>query len=156
MANKLNDKQRKAIQGIAAGMTHDEAAIHAGYSGKRSVQKMMSYDVTKRYLAELRAKSEKKAEKRIDGHILTKEERKAWLTRAITTPIGEIDSTSDLCIEDTQRENQQIFKKVNPLAALTELNKMDGGHTPQEVNMNFAEKFFTGLDSKQGLHNDTK
>jgi phage terminase small subunit len=136
MANKLNDKQRKAIQCVAAGMNHEEAAKESGYSSKQSVQKMLSHVVAKRYLKELREKAEKKAEVATVGHVLSIAERKVMLT----------DIANYNKRDDPNASRQSI----------AELNKMDGAYTPQEVNMNFAEKFFTGLDSKQGLHNDTK
>lgn len=33
--------------------------------------------------------------------VLTKQERMEWLSRVVTTPIGEIDNTSELCQESS-------------------------------------------------------
>lgn len=112
--SELNTKQRLAIQGVASGLSYEDAAKAAGYASKQSVHRMMTNDDAQDYLKELTDKAEKKAEKVIVGHILTIEERKAMLTR--------ISSTNE--DEDPNASRQ----------AIAELNKMDGAYSPEKVD----------------------
>ena len=145
---ELSAQQKRFCEGYASGRPAGRAYEEAGYKSKGAISDqnasrlLSTNDKVKDYIAELQDSAK-------TSTIMTITERQEWLTRAITTPIGEVDATSNLCIEDTQREGHQTFKKVNPLAALSELNKMDGAYSPDKVD--HTHSFFDNIPSDNGL-----
>jgi hypothetical protein len=77
--------------------------------------------------------------------VLTKQERMEWLSRVVTTPIGEIDNTSELCQESSIDENGMKFKMPSKIAAIAELNKMDGAYAPEKMEVDAGENFMSLL-----------
>ena len=76
--------------------------------------------------------------------VLTKQER---LSRVVTTPIGDIDNTSELCQESSIDENGMKFKMPSKIAAIAELNKMDGAYAPEKMKVDAGENFMILLAS---------
>ena len=79
--------------------------------------------------------------------VLTRQQRMEWLSRVVTTPIGNVDSASDLCQEVSMDETGAKFKMPSKIAAIAELNKMDGAYTPQKMEVDAGEKFMAILSS---------
>ena len=79
--------------------------------------------------------------------VLTRQQRMEWLSRVVTTPIGNVDSASDLCQEVSMDETGAKFKMPSKIAAIAELNKMDGAYTPQKKEVDAGEKFMAILSS---------
>ena len=79
--------------------------------------------------------------------VLTRQQRMEWLSRVVTTPIGNVDSASDLCQEVSMDETGAKFKMPSKIAAIAELNKMDGAYTPQKMEVDAGENFITLLSS---------
>lgn len=79
--------------------------------------------------------------------VLTKQQRMEWLSRVVRTPIGDIDNTSDLCQESSIDENGMKFKMPSKIAAIQELNKMDGAYTPQKMEVDAGENFMSLLNA---------
>lgn len=77
--------------------------------------------------------------------VLTKQQRMEWLSRVVTTPIGEIDNTSELCQESCIDDSGMKFKMPSKIAAIAELNKMDGAYTPQKMEVDAGENFMSLL-----------
>ena len=70
-----------------------------------------------------------------------------WLSRVVTTPIGDIDNTSELCQESSIDENGMKFKMPSKIAAIAELNKMDGAYAPEKMKVDAGENFMILLAS---------
>ena len=79
--------------------------------------------------------------------VLTRQQRMEWLSRVVTTPIGNVDSASDLCQEVSMDETGANFKMPSKIAAIAELNKMDGAYAPQKMEVDAGENFRTLLAS---------
>ena len=148
----LTPRQRSAIEYVAAGLTHAQAGIKAGYSPngvKVSMSKMLTKANSSEYLDSLLDKATEIATERVVGHIMSIQERQVWLTRAVLTPLDEIDAGSDLCTESITSENIVKLKKVDQVRAMDMLNKMTKGYTPEEVNHNHT--FFDNVPKNNGL-----
>lgn len=76
--------------------------------------------------------------------VLTKQARMEWLSRVVTTPIGEVDAGSDLC-QDYVAGEEIKCKMPSKIAALAELNKMDGAYMPQKMEVDAGESFMSLL-----------
>lgn len=79
--------------------------------------------------------------------VLTKQQRMEWLSRVVMTPIGDIDKSSELCQEYSCGEDGMKFKMPSKIAAISELNKMDGAYTPQKMEVDAGENFMSLLAS---------
>lgn len=73
--------------------------------------------------------------------VLSKQERMEWLTRVVTTPVGEVDEQSDLCQEAVASEQGVKVKMPGKIEAIRELNRMDGAYEPQKVEVDAGESF---------------
>ncbi len=84
-----------------------------------------------------------------------------YLTRAIETPLCEIDETSDLCQEKTVTVTEQgesvKIKSVNKLDALAQLSKLGGYNEAEKVEITHHVdtpliRFIASLDGKEARH----
>lgn len=131
MNRPLSAQQKKFcelyVSGRPAGRAYEEAGYKAkGAKADESASRALSRNAKViEYVAELRAEVKSTA-------IMTATERMEWLSGAIQTPLGEVDSSSEYCAEETNTEDSHKIKKVDPLRAMDILNKMDGAYAPEK------------------------
>lgn len=81
--------------------------------------------------------------------VLTKQERMEWLSRVVTTPLHEVDDDSDLCQEHSvttgENSSTERIKMPSKIAAIAELNKMDGAYAPEKMEVDAGENFMSLL-----------
>lgn len=108
--------------------------------------KLLKNPKVQAYIAELNEKAESPL-------ILTKQQRMIWLSQVVRTPLGKVDTDSDLCQEYyvTTGENSSTerIKMPSKLGAIAELNKMDGAYEPEKV-----EHTVLGVDAILSKLND--
>ena len=109
-------------------------------AANKAAYRLSKDDVVLRMIDELNKQLDKSA-------VLTRQQRMEWLSRVVTTPIGNVDSASDLCQEVYMDETGAKFKMPSKIAAIAELNKMDGAYTPQKMEVDAGENFITLLSS---------
>ena len=109
-------------------------------AANKAAYRLSKDDVVLRMIDELNKQLDKSA-------VLTRQQRMEWLSRVVTTPIGNVDSASDLCQEVSMDETGAKFKMPSNIAAISELNKMDGAYTPQKMEVDAGENFITLLSS---------
>ncbi len=109
-------------------------------AANKAAYRLSKDDVVLRMIDELNKQLDKSA-------VLTRQQRMEWLSRVVTTPIGNVDSASDLCQEVSMDETGAKFKMPSKIAAIAELNKMDGAYTPQKMEVDAGENFITLLSS---------
>lgn len=109
-------------------------------AANKAAYRLSKDDVVLRMIDELNKQLDKSA-------VLTRQQRMEWLSRVVTTPIGNVDSASDLCQEVSMDETGAKFKMPSKIAAIAELNKMDGAYTPQKMEVDAGENFITLLAS---------
>ena len=134
--------QIKFAQGVAMGLNQTEAyKVAYPKSGeaaaRRSASALMTNPDVSAYVEQLRAEVRK-------GAVITVQERMAFLSSAITTPLAEVNESSPLCAEQTVDEVGEMtvrtrIKKVDPLRALDLLNKMDGAYQPAKVEIDRSD-----------------
>ncbi|MBV4202069.1 hypothetical protein KSY93_12670, partial [Akkermansia muciniphila] len=107
-------------------------------AANKAAYRLSKDDVVLRMIDELNKQLDKSA-------VLTRQQRMEWLSRVVTTPIGNVDSASDLCQEVSMDETGAKFKMPSKIAAIAELNKMDGAYTPQKMEVDAGENFITLL-----------
>lgn len=135
MEKSLSAQQMRFAEHVVAGMPAGRAYEKAGYKAKGASadsagSKLLRNDKVAEYLAELRAEAKK-------GAILTAQERMEWLSRAVTTPLNEIDEQNDLCVEYTMSDDGVKVKKPDQIRAIDLLNKMDGAYAPEQHEHSF-------------------
>jgi len=80
--------------------------------------------------------------------ILSKEKRMVYLSRIITTSAGALKPTSDLCQSVSHAEDGSVkLTMPSKIAAITELNKMDGAYEPERHELKCDLSFSALLDS---------
>ena len=109
-------------------------------AANKAAYRLSKDDVVLRMIDELNKQLDNSA-------VLTRQQRMEWLSRVVTTPIGNVDSASDLCQEVSMDETGAKFKMPSKIAAIAELNKMDGAYTPQKMEVDAGENFITLLSS---------
>ena len=109
-------------------------------AANKAAYRLSKDDVVLRMIDELNKQLDKSA-------VLTRQQRMEWLSRVVTTPIGNVDSASDLCQEVSMDETGAKFKMPSKIAAIAKLNKMDGAYTPQKMEVDAGENFITLLSS---------
>lgn len=109
-------------------------------AANKAAYRLSKDDVVLRMIDELNKQLDKSA-------VLTRQQRMEWLSRVVTTPIGNVDSASDLCQEVSMDETGAKFKMPSKIAAIAELNKMDGAYSPQKMEVDAGENFITLLSS---------
>lgn len=81
--------------------------------------------------------------------VLTKQQRMEWLSRVVTTPLHEVDDDSDLCQEHSvttgENSSTERIKMPSKIAAIAELNKMDGAYAPEKMEVDAGENFMNLL-----------
>jgi len=136
----LSAQQKKFTELVVSGRPAGRAYEEAGYSSKGasadvSASKLLRNPKVEEYLGELRAEVKK-------GSILTAQERMEWLSRAVTTPLSEVDESSDICVEHVEISGEhgdhKKVKKPDPIRAIDLLNKMDGSYAPEQHEHSFA------------------
>ena len=86
---------------------------------------MMKNDEFVKYLKELSEASK-------SDTVMTLQEKKEWLSKAIRIPLGEVTAASEFCTEHTNGEHGEKIKKVDPLRSMDILNKLDGDYAPEK------------------------
>lgn len=144
-SSTLTEKQKAFARGVFKGLSQREAYKRAYDCTKKKdetvdalASRLLSNVKVQKYLEELNEKAESPL-------VLTKQQRMEWLSRVVTTPIGEIDNTSELCQEYSVDENGIKYKMPSKITAIQELNKMDGAYTPQKMEVDAGENFMSLL-----------
>jgi hypothetical protein len=138
MAKDITGNQRKWIDNVLIHGMSDMAAYKKAYGCSDANAKAKAYLM--RQHSGVMVEFRKLQDAQFDSRVMSIAERREWLTRAVKTPIGEVDETSDICIEAQSNEHGNKYKKVDALGALKELNKMDDVYKPEEIKI-------TGLSS---------
>lgn len=147
-SSTLTEKQKEFARLLVEGKLSKPDAYRKAFNRKDMKQVTASKAASRlsknveiqRYMDTLNAKLDKST-------VLTKQQRMEWLSRVVTTPIGDIDNTSELCQESSIDENGMKFKMPSKIAAIAELNKMDGAYTPQKMEVDAGENFMSLLAS---------
>lgn len=136
----LTDKQREFCRLLVEDRLSKPDAYRKAFMKSEMKQETASKAASRlsknveicRYMDELNAGLDKKT-------IMSKQERMEWLSRVVRTPIGEVTPLSDLCQEHTITEGEDYSsvktKMPSKLAAIAELNKMDGAYEPEKVEV---------------------
>lgn len=144
-SSTLTEKQKAFARGVFKGLSQREAYKRAYDCAKKKdetvdalASRLLSNVKVQKYLEELNKEAESPL-------VLTKQQRMEWLSKVVTTPIGEIDNTSELCQESCIDDSGMKFKMPSKIAAIAELNKMDGAYTPQKMEVDAGENFMSLL-----------
>ncbi|MEG0334481.1 MAG: terminase small subunit [Akkermansia sp.] len=100
----------------------------SGDSASKAASRLSKNDEVCRYVGSLNAKLDTNA-------VLSKKERMEWLSRVVRTPLSKVDADSDLCQEVVPSELGDKIKVPSKIAAITELNKMDGAYEPERIEV---------------------
>ena len=163
----LSPKQKRFVELVVLeGMNGQEAYENAGYrargnAAKTSASRLLTDANAKAYRAELE-------EERTRASILKSFELDHFLSQIITTPIGEIDENSPLCVaykirrmegKDGEGPTEEIIevKKADPLRAVDQLKKTFGDYAPEKVEHthNGLETLFGDRKPAPGLEHDS-
>lgn len=147
-SSALTEKQKEFARLLVEGKLSKPDAYRKAFKCKDMKQTTASKAASRlsknveiqRYMDKLNDQLNKSA-------VLTKQQRMEWLSRVVRTPIGDIDNTSDLCQESCIDENGMKFKMLSKIAAIQELNKMDGAYTPQKMEVDAGENFMSLLNA---------
>lgn len=138
---ELTEKQKAFARGMFEGLSQREAYKRAYDCAKKKdetvdalASRLLSNVKVKEYLEELNKEAESPL-------VLTKQQRMIWLSRVVTTPIGEIDNTSELCQESCIDDSGMKFKMPSKIAAIQELNKMTGAYAPEKMETKVEHTF---------------
>ena len=146
--SKVTEKKKEFARLLVEVKMSNADAYRKAYKRKdlsndaanKAAYRLSKDDVVLRMIDELNKQLDKSA-------VLTRQQRMEWLSRVVTTPIGNVDSASDLCQEVSMDETGAKFKMPSKIAAIAELNKMDGAYTPQKMEVDAGENFITLLSS---------
>lgn len=147
-SSALTEKQKEFARLLVEGKLSKPDAYRKAFKRKDMKQETASKAASRlsknvdirRYMDTLNAQLDKST-------VLTKQQRMEWLSRVVTTPIGDIDNTSDLCQEYSVGEDGIKYKMPSKISAIQELNKMDGAYTPQKMELDAGENFMSLLAS---------
>lgn len=138
--NRLTAKQRNWCRLVVQGESDTSAYVQAyGASQKaaeRNAHRLREHEGVMKELKRLQEKAD-------DEAIMTRRERRRWLSDVIRTPLEGLDETSNLVVEvteDTLRGSESVedglvrkkIKKADPLRAMHTLNQMDGEYAPTQ------------------------
>ena len=134
MKKGLSTQQKRFADGVLSGLPAGRAYEQAGYTqtgagADSAASALIRNHKVSEYIESIKSKTESKL-------IMSITERKEWLTRGITTPLSDVDESSDLCVESISSEVMAKIKKVDPLRAMDILNKMDGAYAAEKVDVN--------------------
>lgn len=146
--SKATEKKKEFARLVVEAKLSKADAYRKAYNRKdlstdaanKAAYRLSKDDVVVRIIGELNAQLDKST-------VLTKQQRMEWLSRVVTTPIGDIDNTSDLCQEYSVGEDGIKYKMPSKISAIQELNKMDGAYTPQKMELDAGENFMSLLAS---------
>lgn len=148
MKEEMTEKQKAFARGLFEGLSQ-RAAYKKAYdcSTKKDktvdelASRLASNAKVQSYLNELNKEVEMSA-------VLSRQERMEWLSDVVRTPIGKVDENSSLCQSHSVTESEfgSTIKVTMPskLAAITELNKMDGAYEPEKIEVK-SELSFSAL-----------
>ncbi|MBT9449981.1 terminase small subunit [Akkermansia glycaniphila] len=146
---KLTEKQKEFARLLVEGKLSKPDAYRKAFSKKGMKDATASKAASRlsknvelcRYMDSLNADLDKAA-------ILSKQQRMEWLSRVVTTPIGDVGQESDLCQEFSTTESDMgssvKVKMPGKIEAIRELNKMDGAYEPERVEVK-SELSFSSL-----------
>jgi hypothetical protein len=118
-----NPRHEKFCQAVASGMK-GAGAYRAAYgkdvisARQRSCELLKDRDISER-IAELLGQSASEA-------IWTGAQIREYLTKALTTPLSEVDATSTLCQAEKRTEGMHEIKMIPKLGAAELLAKLNG------------------------------
>lgn len=133
----MTEKQKEFARLLVEGKLSKPEAYRKAFKKKglsneaasKAASRLSKNDEVLSYIDELNAKLDKKT-------ILTKQERMEWLSRLIVTPVGKVDSDSELCQEYRVGDEGNVVCRMPPkLGAIAELNKMDGAYEPEKTEV---------------------
>ena len=151
MKEDLTEKQKVFARGLFEGLSQRDAykrAYDCSTKKDKTVDELasrLSRNVkVRKYLDGLNCEVERSA-------VLSRQERMEWLSDVVRTPIGKVDENSSLCQSHCFTESEfGTTTKVtmpNKLAAITELNKMDGAYEPEKIEVKSELSFASLLKS---------
>lgn len=157
MSKGLTDKQREFCRLLVEDRLSKPDAYRKAFKRKdlsnpaasKAASRLSKDDEICRYIDELNAELDKKA-------IMSKQERMEWLSRVVRTPINAVDGQSDLCQELTETQGDTFsstkYKMPSKLAAIAELNKMDGAYEPErvETTVSFDDAVLEAMEALKG------
>lgn len=148
--SEASGKQKVFARLVFQGMNQREAYRQAYGRAEGSdatcdanASRLLRNAKVKEYLAALNGKAERAA-------VLSKQERMEWLTRVVTTPVGEVDERSDLCQEAVESDQGMKVKMPGKIEAIRELNRMDGAYEPERVEVKSELSFSVLLRKLKG------
>lgn len=151
MKEELTEKQKVFARGLFEGLSQRDAykkAYDCSTKKDKTVDELASRLArnvkVRMYLDGLNCEVERSA-------VLSRQERMVWLSDVVRTPIGKVDENSSLCQSHCVTESEfGTTTKVtmpNKLAAITELNKMDGAYEPEKIEVKSELSFASLLKS---------
>lgn len=148
--SEASEKQKAFARLVFRGMNQRDA-YRAAY-GREGVKdatcdanasRLLRNAKVKEYLSTLNGKVE-------DAAVMSKQARMEWLTRVVTTPVGEVDEKSDLCQEALASDQGTRVKMPGKIEAIRELNRMDGAYEPERVEVKSELSFSVLLRKLKG------
>lgn len=135
VVERLTEKGKRFACGLFEGLSQREAYKKAcDCAGKtdKAIDEAACRLARNRKVQEYLDGLNKKAE---SPKIMTKRERMEWLSRAIKAKPDEIDGSSDLCQEASMTMTGPVYKMPSKIAAIAELNRMDGAYEPEKIEV---------------------
>lgn len=127
----MNDRQRRfaelVVQGNSGRKAYEEVYDTSGASAEVNASKLLRNPKVEAYVKKLREEAKKLS---------------IFTTASKLTMLYEI-----------ARDNQAEDPRVS-IAAISEDNRMTGGHTPQKLEVSAVDEFFKGVKPSGGLHNE--
>lgn len=132
MAQLDNPRHEKFAQGLAKGMTGSKAYRHA-YGDQVKAPRQQAHDLLKdtdisRRVKELQGKA-------ASGDVMTLQQEMEYLTKAILTPIDQIDETSIFCQRVKHSETGRELWMVDKLRAMEMLIRLKGEFAAEKVEL---------------------
>lgn len=132
---ELTERQQKFCEIVAMGtMSIAKAWMASGHECKnlvvaqKAASRARALPHIKAYLADLNAE-------RRENCILTKEEMERYLSRAILTPAGEVDESSELCESYEDADGKVKVKMPSKIRAAEILAKLRGYFAPEQISV---------------------
>lgn len=135
----LNGPQRKFCEGIAKGMTGQDAWMFAHPDCKPSTARARaSQALTKSNIVAEIESLRKRADEMKGGAVLTLRQKREFLAKVVNTPISEVSTDSDLCQEWSETEGEKTtsrrLKMPSKLDAIKIDNDLSGDGAEAEGN----------------------
>jgi hypothetical protein len=138
IARPVNRKHRAFCRAVATGMSQSQA--YQRYVSRKSERPwVVASHLATRFRPHINSLRDQFGRVSDRLGILGKSELAQYLSRAVVTPIGEIDENSDLCQEKTTTTSEYgttvKLKSVNKLDAASQLSKLVGYNEAERVEI---------------------